>query len=131
MKTNNQRVVSLLLFVPLALTAQVTRKREIPLKPWPAPLYWQPTQNEYYSTASAASQPIAGGTPSSQATALPNSLVFVGMTPCRVVDTRTDQNFTGAFGPPSLAGQASRTFPVQSSTTCAVPSIAQAYSFNV
>src|SRR5262249_8283268 len=59
------------------------------------------------------------------------ALVFVGMTPCRVVDTRAGQGFTGAFGPPSLVGAAGRTFPIQSSTTCSIPSIAQAYSFNV
>jgi len=60
-----------------------------------------------------------------------NSLVFVGMTPCRLVDTRSGSGFTGAFGPPSLVAGATRTFPIQSSTTCAVPAIAQAYSFNV
>jgi len=60
-----------------------------------------------------------------------NSLVFVGMTPCRVVDTRTSTGYTGAFGPPSLVGGATRTFPIQSSPTCSIPSIAQAYSFNI
>ena len=29
-----------------ALTAQVTRNRDIPLKNWPAPLYWQPSPAE-------------------------------------------------------------------------------------
>src|SRR5204863_1200314 len=33
--------------------------------------------------------------------------------------------------PPSLIGGASRTFPIQSSAACAIPSIAQAYSFNI
>jgi hypothetical protein len=53
------------------------------------------------------------------------------MTPCRVVDTRVGQGFTGAFGPPSLVGGMKRTFPIQSNTNCSIPSIAQAYSFNV
>src|SRR5262245_46138842 len=66
-----------------------------------------------------------------EATSPANSLVFVGITPCRVVDTRTGQGFTGPFGPPSLVGGASRTFPIQSSPNCSIPSIAQAYSFNI
>jgi hypothetical protein len=53
------------------------------------------------------------------------------MTPCRVADTRSGQGFTGPFGPPSLSAGASRTFPIQASATCTIPSIAQAYSFNV
>src|SRR5262249_13062111 len=60
-----------------------------------------------------------------------NSLVFVGMTPCRVVDTRLGQGFSGPFGPPGLLGDESRTFPIQSSPTCSIPAIAQAYSFNI
>src|SRR5262249_41890079 len=60
-----------------------------------------------------------------------NALVFVAMTPCRVVDTRTGSGFSGAFGPPSLASGATRSFPIQSRSTCAVPAIAQAYSFNI
>jgi hypothetical protein len=61
----------------------------------------------------------------------PNLLVFVAMTPCRVVDTRASQGFPPAFGPPSLVAGASRTFPVQSSASCPIPAAAQAYSFNV
>jgi hypothetical protein len=53
------------------------------------------------------------------------------MTPCRVVDTRASQGFPPAFGPPSLVAGASRTFPIKSSATCTIPSIAQAYSFNI
>jgi hypothetical protein len=84
------------------------------LTPWPAPLYWQSTANQVGEDTRPA-----------------NSLVFVGMTLCRVVDTRTGSGFTGAFGPPSLVGGASRTIPIQSSSTCSIPSIAQAYSFNI
>lgn len=58
-------------------------------------------------------------------------LMFVAMAPCRVADTRQGQGFTGAFGPPSLASGQVRTFPIQTNTTCPVPSTAQAYSFNV
>jgi hypothetical protein len=53
------------------------------------------------------------------------------MTPCRIADTR-DAGFPAGFGPPTLNGNASRTFAIQSpSSLCPVPSIAQAYSFNI
>ena len=58
-------------------------------------------------------------------------LVFVAMFPCRVVDTRTGDGLMGAFGPPSLVGGVSRTFPILSSTTCTIPTEAQAYSFDI
>jgi hypothetical protein len=113
--------------IPSLVFAQVQRD-VVPLRPWPAPWYWQPTQaeNQIFSTTKPDTfdNVAAATTPA-------NSLVFVGMTPCRVVDTRPGQGFTGAFGPPSLVGGAKRTFPIQSSTTCSIPSIAQAYSFNI
>ncbi|HLJ47864.1 MAG TPA: hypothetical protein VKU01_17735 [Bryobacteraceae bacterium] len=48
--------------------------------------------------------------------------------PCRVVDTRPGQSAT--FGPPSLAGNTSRSFAVPTSS-CSIPGTAQAYSMNV
>ena len=68
----------------------------------------------------------------------PGALVFVPMTPCRVVDTRASQNFPSPFGAPSLVGGGftssggpTRTFPIPTSTNCTIPSNAMAYSFNV
>jgi len=58
----------------------------------------------------------------------PNGLAFYPMAPCRVADTRGN-GFTGAFGPPSLVGGGTRTFPIRSSS-CSVPAAAQAYSLN-
>src|SRR5262249_13538852 len=109
----------------IILTAQIQRDI-VPLKPWPAPLFWQPSQAE---SPVFASKPDADNF--SGATIPANALVFVGMTPCRVVDTRSTSGFTGAFGPPNLAGGGSRTFPIQSSANCTIPAIAQAYSFNI
>jgi hypothetical protein len=64
-------------------------------------------------------------------------LVFYPLTPCRIMDTRVGHGFTGNFGPPSLTPPTpgatvgvSRTVPVLSSTTCTIPSTAQAYSLN-
>jgi hypothetical protein len=59
-------------------------------------------------------------------------LVFVAMTPCRIIDTRSSsQGFSGPFGAPTPATGAIRTFPVRSNTTCTVPDNAHAYSFNI
>jgi hypothetical protein len=54
-------------------------------------------------------------------------LRFVPVTPCRVADTH---NPNGPFGGPFLAAQATRGFAVPSSS-CGIPSTAQAYSVNV
>src|SRR5205823_344689 len=124
----------LLLLLPVTVIAQLQRD-VAPLTPWAAPLFWQPNQPESKAAferqmlaADARSEnAFSGLTPDAQTPA--NSLVFVGMTPCRIVDTRIMQGFTGAFGPPNLIAGASRTFPIQSSSTCSIPSIAQAYSF--
>ena len=57
---------------------------------------------------------------------------FYTVAPCRVVDTRASQGFTGAFGPPALVGGVSRSFPIPSTTTCAgISATAVAYSLNV
>jgi hypothetical protein len=58
-----------------------------------------------------------------------SNLVFYPVTPCRVADTRAGQGASGAFGPPSLAGDVTRTLPVPSGR-CGIPSRAQAYSVN-
>ena len=118
----------ILAFIPILvsvpLTAQVSQEHDIPLKNWEAPLFWQPTQAEAHANAS---QP-ANFSPESTTTA---PSVFIAVTPCRVVDTRNGAGFTGAFGPPNLIALANRTFPIQSTTTCSIPSNALAYSFNV
>jgi hypothetical protein len=59
-----------------------------------------------------------------------NGLHFYPVSPCRIADTRASGGFTGAFGPPSMTGGQTRSFPVPSST-CGIPSTAQAYSLNM
>jgi len=120
------RLVLLTAVGSLVLSAQVGRQRDpLPLKHWAAPLYWQATQ------IPASGQAVVA-TPADATAFSPTApLVFVAMLPCRVVDTRTGNGFTGAFGPPSLVGGGSRTFPILSSTTCTIPTEAQAYSFDI
>ena len=118
------RLVLLTAVVSLVLSAQLGRQRDpLPLKHWAAPLYWQPTQ------IPAPGQAVVATPADAPAYSAP--LVFVAMLPCRVVDTRRGDGFTGAFGPPSLVGGVSRTFPILSSTTCLIPTEAQAYSFGI
>ena len=56
-------------------------------------------------------------------------LAFYPVTPCRVADTRGNGK-SGSFGPPTMAGGSSRSFPIPQSA-CNVPSTAQAYSLNM
>jgi endosialidase-like protein len=53
---------------------------------------------------------------------------FVGLTPCRAVDTRGN-GFGGAFGPPALPTGVPRDFPLQGQ--CGIPATATAVSLNV
>ncbi len=55
-----------------------------------------------------------------------SALAFFPMTPCRIADTRSG---SGSFGSPFISGQSTRAFPILSSS-CNVPSSAQAYSMN-
>jgi hypothetical protein len=61
--------------------AQV-QQEVVPVKSWRAPLYWQPTRAESIGTVQAdASSNLA-----IDATTPAKALVFVVMTPCRVVE---------------------------------------------
>jgi hypothetical protein len=53
---------------------------------------------------------------------------FVPSSPCRVVDTRSA---AGSLGGPFVSSGTSRAFPLTASTTCSIPSTAQAYSLNL
>ena len=55
------------------------------------------------------------------------SQLFVPITPCRIADTR---NANGPFGGPILAAGSTRDFIIPSSS-CGIPSTAQAYALNV
>ena len=58
-------------------------------------------------------------------------LDFYPVTPCRIADTRTGAGFTGQFGPPTMAAQQTRTFPILSSPCAAgIPATVAAYSLN-
>jgi hypothetical protein len=103
------------------------------LKNWPAPLYWAPTPREAEQQRVEQRILHPDASPITQAASTsttPAPMTFIAVTPCRVLDTRSGQGFTGAFGPPSLAGSSNRVVPMPTSTTCSIPSSAGAYSLN-
>ena len=144
------RTVSLLIFLPLlflptVLTGQNAQEIVVPLRNWAAPLYWQASHVEMAERAERES--AVGIAPKLQFSASQvsaSALTFIAVTPCRLVDTRgVPAGFNGLspFSGPSFAPSSTVTFPVQSTaeatadttpTPCGtIPSIAQAYSFNV
>src|SRR5262249_18439246 len=85
------RMLLVSILFPVALLGQMQRDA-IPVKTWSAPLYWQPTEDE--TRVATAGKPDAIPTVI-DATTPANSLVFVGMTPCRIADTRSNSGFNG------------------------------------
>jgi hypothetical protein len=94
--------------------AQQVQPNAIPVKNWPL----------HKSSIAAPEDPSAAVANST------TGLVFIAITPCRVMDTRTagGSGKTGVFGPPSLVGGQARVVPIPSSN-CGVP-VAAAYSLN-
>jgi hypothetical protein len=84
-----------------------------PIPNWSAPATWSPTRSEEgLTTMGAVTSPFS----------------FIGLTPCRIADTRL-ASFPAGYGPPSLAGGAPRNFPLTGQ--CGIPSSAAAVSLNV
>ena len=57
-----------------------------------------------------------------------NPLPFIGVTPCRIVDTRGP---AGTFGGPSLPASAPRNFPLSTGPCAGIPASVSAYSLNI
>jgi len=133
------RVVAILVLASAALTAQVSRQVDVPLKNWATPLYWKPNQVEREAAGKVMPQLRFSANQVST-----DALIFVAITPCRLVDTRgASGGFNGIapFSGPSISAAGTITIPVQSPTEASadttpapcgvIPSIAQAYSFNL
>jgi len=115
------RQISISLLFTASLVAQDSE--QAPIRAWPAPLYWQQSLDQSDSQATAAK------TNQRSATVLASTLVFVGIAPCRLVETR-DGSLPAPFGPPTMGASQIRTITVPTSTRCNIPSSAQAYSLN-
>ena len=79
---------------------------------WPAPATWSPSRSAGVLTAQDVTNPLP----------------FVGLAPCRLLDTRGN-GFSGPYGPPSLAAAVKRDFPLAGQ--CGIPLGAGAVSLNV
>jgi hypothetical protein len=98
----------------LGLLVRAAAAEEIPLANWTVP-------------------PFRGSSASGLATMTDISpgVAFVAFQPCRVVDTRGGGVFTGAYGPPSMAANAIRSFDIDSAPHCTgIPAGSEAYSLN-
>src|ERR1035438_5303697 len=125
-----------LLFLPMTVKGQ-TAQNLVPLKNWATPLYWQPNRAEREAAPKSGAQALTP--PPLHDTAL----VFVAVSPCRLVDTRgASAGFIGStpFNGPFIPAGGTATFPVQSSTEAqttapapcgTIPLIAVAYSLNL
>ena len=90
---------------------------------WAAPPFW--SQHSRSSSTGLARTPSAEGIAVFPLNTSP--LPFIGITACRIADTRGN-GFTGLFGPPSIGADTRRVFPVRGQ--CGIPAGAEAVSFN-
>jgi len=90
---------------------------EIPLTNWTVPAYHSSGSSGGITTMTDVTQ--GNG--------------FVGVTPCRLVDTRvsTSPNFPVPYGPPSLGAGTPRNFDLNNDPKCTGIPAAQAYSLNI
>lgn len=114
MKSSPGKRVAFVLFALLVVSSSLLAV-DIPLTNWTVPPYHRASASGGITTMTD----ITSGTG------------FVGVTPCRIVDTRGGGVFTGAYGPPALAANVTRTFDINSAPHCTgIPAAAEAYSLN-
>src|SRR6266508_740877 len=93
---------------------------------WPAPPHWSPPTQPVSLQERGADVRMETLEASST-----SPLPFIGITPCRLVDTR-QAAFPAGFGPPALGAGVPRNFDLNSDPLCpGIPANAQAYSLNV
>jgi hypothetical protein len=122
----SRSIGSLLILLPLALTAQSLQERTVPLNNWSTPRQVYRSQLHPQRVATPKLQ-LPGGVST-------DVLVFVPMKPCRLADTRPSQPYP-ALGTTPLAPLTPRTLPIAGS--CGVENTGflfpgpEAYSLNV
>jgi hypothetical protein len=105
----------------LVLSVSLARGQESPdpsvlvgkIADWPAPATWSPDS-------------VAGGVSTMDAVTSP--LPFIGLSPCRIVDTR-QAGFPAGYGTPALTAGVPRNFTLTGK--CGIPPLAAAVSLNV
>jgi hypothetical protein len=125
-----RRVLSVIA-ATLVFCVSLARGEEVPdpsaivgkIADWPAPQYWSPPAQP------GSVREREGGTRTEGVEALATSpLPFIGITPCRLVDTR-QAGFPAGFGPPALTAGVPRSFALPG--RCGIPAAAEAVSLNV
>lgn len=107
-----------------AVWAQSADPLSLPLENWPVATKSPKAQVERVSQGRGQSTAANPELPSADS----STLSFIAVTPCRLLDTRAGQGFSGAYGPPGLTAGQPRTIVVPQSS-CRVPAAA-AYSLN-
>jgi hypothetical protein len=88
---------------------------DIPLRNWTVPSYREVSPSGGITTMTDITQGIG----------------FVGVAPCRLVDTRSGSGFPSGYGPPSLSQGIQRNFDLNSQPNCTgIPDAVKAYSLN-
>ncbi len=104
------RKAAFLVSISVSLSGVLLAGQAVPN--WPAPAFWSPPRASHGATTlSDVTSPVP----------------FIGVTPCRVADTRGN-GFSGAYGPPSLFANTPRSFTITG--VCGIPAGAAAVSFN-
>ncbi len=104
---------------------------QIMLQNWQGPIHWSPSPAEANQSRIEHQGQFRADVAQRSATTLTTPVLdFIGITPCRLVDTRGLTGESGAFGPPRMSPSEVRTFPILSNTRCAIPNTALAYSLN-
>ncbi|MBK9964154.1 MAG: tail fiber domain-containing protein [Holophagales bacterium] len=93
----------------------------IPVRNWHAPAYWAVPIPDAGPRSARVEEPETEAAPLATST-----LAFVGITPCRVADTR--QPPPGEFGQPWMPASTVRSFTLTGQ--CGIPADAEAVSFN-
>jgi len=105
--------------------------KEIPISTWQPPAYLDLSANQSAHQKDTGKNEAATQTPfAPSGTVLTQTVAFVGIVPCRLVDTRGITGETGAFGPPIMTAGSTRTIPVLTNQRCNIPATAVAYSMN-
>ncbi|HKD10651.1 MAG TPA: tail fiber domain-containing protein [Thermoanaerobaculia bacterium] len=107
-----RRLLSLLVVSSSALCLEAQDAAAEKVSNWIAQPAWSSSEARGALEAQSATDPLP----------------FVGVTPCRIVDTRGN-GFGGAYGPPSLSPGVQRSFPLIGQ--CGIPSGAEAVSLNI
>ena len=119
-----------LLALSLLSAVPVRAESDVPLVNWQAPPLWRSSMAvpEADSIVEQASLREAGPDQELSVLSVPTAeLVFVGVAPCRVADTRM-ASFPPGYGTPFMPGGVARDFFITSH--CGIPPQAQAVSFN-